>query len=96
MQEHKRFNTKLLYFKTQFLHQLHSRMRFLAPARQVELTSMRLDDLDTRLSWTKKSLAKQSNALLEINNRFKSIIKKSLTLSKTEYSICSKPIKLID
>ncbi|MEC7487835.1 MAG: exodeoxyribonuclease VII large subunit [Verrucomicrobiota bacterium] len=59
-----------LYFKTQFLHQLHSRMRFLAPARQVELTSMRLDDLDTRLKVGLKSHWQSNQTLLlEINNQ---------------------------
>ena len=59
-----------LYLKTQCLHLLQSRMRFLRPTRQVELTSMRLDDLDTRLKAALKSYWLNYRALLlQMNNR---------------------------
>ena len=59
-----------LYLKTQCLHQLQSRMRFLAPKRQVELTSMRLDDLDTRLKAALRShWLNNQTLLLQMNNR---------------------------
>ncbi len=59
-----------LYLKTQCLHQLQSRMRFLAPTRQVELSSMRLDDFDTRLRAALKShWLNNQTLLLQMNNR---------------------------
>jgi exodeoxyribonuclease VII large subunit len=64
------FTQNNLYLKTQCLHQLQSRMRFLAPKRQVELTSMRLDDLDTRLKAALRShWLNNQTLLLQMNNR---------------------------